>query len=39
MEMGCTAAEWRVHMDVMVWAALLCIRELFVLFGDLFLYF
>lgn len=39
MEMGCTAAEWRVHMDVMVWAALLCIRELFVLFGGLFLYF
>lgn len=39
METGYIATEWRVHNDVVVWAALLCIRELFVLFGGLFVCF
>lgn len=39
VETGHIAAEWRVHMDVLVWAALLCIRELFVLFEGLFVCF
>lgn len=31
VETGYIAAEWRVHMNVVVWAALLCFRELFCL--------